>query len=134
MLSNEDGLVPVSFLQRALRKSGLWKNDPRLAQSMTALQNLVSEADNEPGRELLLSKEGFKECVRDNIVLIRRAFTGDFILPEFSKFCSIVDDIYYACRAESEGKVSISNRAWSNFIDQHLNLVVIDDSLCPVVY
>ena len=44
-------------------------------------------------------------CIKDNIVLIRRAFTADFVLPEFSKFCSVIDDVYWMCRTNTNGKV-----------------------------
>jgi glutaminase len=109
LLSVDGGAVPISSLLRALRNSGLWKNDPRLAVSMSRLQQYVAKAEGvETSHELLLSKEMFRECIRDNVVLIRRALTGDFVIPEFSKFCGVIDDIYWACRTHSDGKVTAS--------------------------
>jgi len=34
LFCNADGKVPLSRLQRALKNAGLWKNDPRLVESM----------------------------------------------------------------------------------------------------
>ena len=96
----------MSSLLRALRNAGLWKNDPRLAEAITHMQQFTAQAD---GSEVVLDKHMFRQCIRDNIVLIRRALTGDFIIPEFSKFCAVIDDIYRTCRTHSDGKVSVSS-------------------------
>ena len=44
--------------------------------------------------------------IKENIVLIRRAFTADFVIPDFSKLCETVDDIYWRCRTNTDGKVT----------------------------
>jgi len=99
-------MVAVSSLLRALRNSGLWKNDPRLVGAMSQIQKYAVEAAGiDSDKHMKLNKQMFRECIRDNIVLIRRALTGDFVIPEFSKFCAVVDDIYWACRTHSDGKV-----------------------------
>jgi len=56
-------------------------------------------------RDVMLTKEMFRECVRDNGVLIQRAFSDGFVIPMFSSFCAVVNDIYWTCRTHSEGKV-----------------------------
>jgi glutaminase len=109
LLSADGNIVPMSSLLRALRNSGLWKNDPRLAVLMTHLQQHIAKVEGmDASHELLLNKDMFRDCVRDNVVLIRRALTGDFVIPEFSKFCAVIDDIYWACRTHSDGKVTTS--------------------------
>jgi len=54
----------------------------------------------------MLTEDQFRECIRDNIVLIKRAFIGDFVVPEFAPFCSQIDDVYWKCRTNTEGKVA----------------------------
>jgi glutaminase len=117
MLSDEDGRVPLSRLLRALRNAGLWRNDPRLADTMNRMQFYLSEARElgntvgidalgGAGIDVLLDRSAFRDCVRQNALLLRRAFTGEFVIPEFQKFCSQIDAIYAACRPITDGKVA----------------------------
>jgi len=55
--------------------------------------------------EVMLDIDQFRECIRDNIVLIKRAFIGDLVIPEFGSFCGQIDEIYWKCRTNSGGKV-----------------------------
>lgn len=45
--------------------------------------------------------------IMNNIVLIKRIFTVDFVIPDFSEFCNIIRRIYDQCRNNCRGKVSI---------------------------
>ena len=45
-------------------------------------------------------------CIRENLLLISRAFLNSFIIPEWSEFCTSIDEIYWNCRATKEGKVA----------------------------
>ena len=84
---------------------------------MAQIQQYASgEGGIESNKPILLDKQMFRECIKDNIVLIRRALTGDFVIPEFSKFCAVVDDIYWACRTHSDGKVDYHCVVHSCFI------------------
>ena len=105
-MADDKGLVPLSHLLRALKNSGLWLSDPRLAESMKQIKKYVEgKPEFDTHRDVLLTKEMFRECTRNNFMLIRRAIGGDFVIPAFSSFCDIVDDIYWSCRTHSEGKV-----------------------------
>jgi len=59
-----------------------------------------------------LDLEAFRDCIRDNIALIKRAFTGDLIIPDFGPFCDVIDDIYIKCRTNSDGEV---NTEWEGY-------------------
>lgn len=48
----------------------------------------------------------FRDCVRHSAVLVRRAFTGDLVIPDFAKFCGVVNNIYDECRALTGGTVA----------------------------
>lgn len=106
LLCNDEGKVPMSRLVKGLRNAGLWKNDPRLVESMNKINTYRQKSDTDQHGEVQLDKEKFIDCIKDNIVLIRRAFTGDFAIPEFIKFCSSIDSLYWTCRTNSQGKVA----------------------------
>ena len=46
-------------------------------------------------------------CIKENIVLIKKAFTDDFVIPEFPKFLEQVQDIYELCKDNDGGAVCI---------------------------
>lgn len=94
----------VSRLLRGIKNSGLWKNDPRLAETMKKIADFHLNSGD--GVDILLDKEGLKDCIQDNIVMIRKAFVGDLVIPEFPKFCNMIDEIYWACRSNMGGRVS----------------------------
>lgn len=96
--------VLVSRLLRGIKNSGLWKNDPRLAETLQKINDLRSGSAEVV--DVLLDKEGLRNCIQDNIVMIRKAFMGDLVIPEFSKFCSMIDEIYWASRSNMGGQVS----------------------------
>jgi len=106
LFCNPDGKVPLMRLQKALKNAGLWKSDPRLAESTAVINRYIAIAREKGLNEVLLSEAEFMECIRANIVLIKRAFTGDFIIPEFGPFCAQIDDIYWKCRTNADGKVA----------------------------
>jgi len=103
---SSDGLMPVSRLLRTLKNCGLWRNDPRLAETMKRIKmNVEASSEFDAQRDMWLTREMFREFVHDNSLLIQRAFAGSFVIPMFSSFCSVIDDIYWECRTYSEGKV-----------------------------
>ena len=103
MLSDGQDKIPLSRLVREIKNSGLWKDDPRLTESMAKMNTRVKESSS---GEAMLDKPALKDCIKENIVLVRRAFIGDFVIPEFPKFCKAIDNIYWACRTNSGGRVS----------------------------
>ena len=104
MLSNGQETVPLSRLLREIKNSGLRRNDPRLAECMQKIENMVSSV-REAG-DIYLNRAELRNIIKDNIVLMRNALFGDFVIPEFSEFCSTVDEIYWACRTNTDGQVS----------------------------
>ncbi|KAF6020077.1 hypothetical protein EB796_021624 [Bugula neritina] len=50
--------------------------------------------------------EASQRCTSTNFVLLRRALTSQFIIPEFQKFTSKIDDIYWECKSIHSGKVA----------------------------
>lgn len=110
MFKNEEtGLLPVGKFLAALRTTGLRKNDPRL-QELT--ENLKQEHIKTGGHEGIshetqkLDREQFKRIVSPNIVLISRAFKHQFIIPDWAGFIKHIEDFYWKCKTNTEGKVA----------------------------
>ncbi|XP_046735723.1 glutaminase kidney isoform, mitochondrial isoform X4 [Diprion similis] len=110
MFKNEDtGLLPVGKFLAALRSTGLRKNDPRLQELS---DNLRKEQLKSGGHEGLshetqkLDREQFRRIINPNIVLISRAFRHQFIIPDWSGFTKHIEDFYWKCKTNTEGKVA----------------------------
>ena len=52
----------------------------------------------------------FKRCVGENLVILKKAFEGEFIIPEFARHCQMLEDIYYRCKINDKGKVGICQK------------------------
>ncbi|XP_043261572.1 glutaminase liver isoform, mitochondrial isoform X3 [Colletes gigas] len=110
MFKNEEtGLLPVGKFLAALRTTGLRNDDPRLQEFS---DNLRKEHLKSGGHEGVshetqkLSKEQFRRVINPNIVLISRAFRHQFIIPDWSGFTKHIEDFYWKCKSNSEGKVA----------------------------
>ncbi|XP_058798521.1 glutaminase liver isoform, mitochondrial isoform X2 [Phymastichus coffea] len=110
MFKNEEtGLLHVGKFLAALRTTGLRKNDPRL-QELT--DNLKKEHIKAGGHEGIspetqkLDREQFRRIITPNIVLISRAFRHQFIIPDFPGFTKHIEDFYWKCKSNLEGKVA----------------------------
>ena len=102
-LSEGQEKTPLSRFTRGIKSSGLWSNDPRLLETMTKVNELVEKYGSD---DILLDRNALRDIIKDNIVLIRRAFINDFVIPEFAPFCANLDEIYWSCRSNATGKVS----------------------------
>ncbi|CAL7939619.1 unnamed protein product [Xylocopa violacea] len=110
MFKNEDtGLLAVGKFLAALRTTGLRNDDPRL-QEFT--DNLRKEHMKTGGHEGVshetqkLNREQFRRIINPNIVLISRAFRHQFIIPDWSGFTKHIEDFYWRCKSNAEGKVA----------------------------
>ncbi|XP_071440988.1 glutaminase liver isoform, mitochondrial-like [Hetaerina americana] len=104
----ESGLLPVGKFLAALKSTGLRKTDPRLAEMMENLKMTHKLLGCETGspETMKLDREAFKNLVSANIVLISRAFRHQFIIPDFQGFTRDIEDIYWRCKSNTEGKVA----------------------------
>ncbi|CAD1472739.1 unnamed protein product, partial [Heterotrigona itama] len=110
MFKNEDtGLLAVGKFLAALRTTGLRNDDPRLQEFA---DNLRKEHLKTGGHEGIshetqkLNREQFRRIINPNIVLISRAFRHQFIIPDWSGFTKHIEDFYWKCKSNSEGKVA----------------------------
>lgn len=106
--SEETGLLPIGKFLAALRSTGLRKNDPRLAEMTENLKKAHKLSGSETGspETIKLDRETFKNVISANIVLISRAFRHQFIIPDFQGFTKHIEDFYWKCKSNTEGKVA----------------------------
>jgi len=57
--------------------------------------------------DVSLSAVALQNVVKDNIGLLRKALLGDFVIRDFPEFCATIDEIYWTCRANVDGQVSV---------------------------
>lgn len=107
MFKTEKETLPVGKFLSALSSTGLKKGDPRLKEMMGNLR-VVHKAKQDSGspEALYLDRETFKNVIRENIVLISRAFRHHFVIPDFQDFVKYIEDLYWKCKVNSGGKVA----------------------------
>ncbi|XP_043486127.1 glutaminase liver isoform, mitochondrial isoform X3 [Polistes fuscatus] len=110
MFKNEEtDLLPVGKFIAALRTTGLRKNDPRLQEFCDNLRKEHSRSGGHEGAShetQQLDREQFRRIVNPNIVLISRAFRHQFIIPDWQGFTKHIEDFYWKCKTNTEGKVA----------------------------
>ncbi|XP_015188046.1 PREDICTED: glutaminase liver isoform, mitochondrial isoform X3 [Polistes dominula] len=110
MFKNEEtGLLSVGKFIAALRTTGLRKNDPRLQEFCDNLRKEHSRSGGHEGAShetQKLDREQFRRIVNPNIVLISRAFRHQFIIPDWQGFTKHIEDFYWKCKTNTEGKVA----------------------------
>ncbi|XP_053974563.1 glutaminase kidney isoform, mitochondrial isoform X2 [Hylaeus volcanicus] len=109
MFKNEEtGLLPIGKFLAALRTTGLRNDDPRLQEFTDNLrkEHLKGGHEGISPETQKLNKEQFRRVINPNIVLISRAFRHQFIIPDWSGFTKHIEDFYWKCKSNSEGKVA----------------------------
>ncbi|XP_071859488.1 glutaminase isoform X5 [Bombus fervidus] len=110
MFKNEDtGLLAVGKFLAALRTTGLRNEDPRLQEFTDNLRKEHLKCGGHEGvshETQKLNREQFRRIINPNIVLISRAFRHQFIIPDWSGFTKHIEDFYWKCKSNSEGKVA----------------------------
>ncbi|XP_022257118.1 glutaminase kidney isoform, mitochondrial-like, partial [Limulus polyphemus] len=107
MFQDTNEKVSVAKFLTALSATGLRKGDPRLKEMMTQLRTVHKQTPDVGSPEALyLDKATFKKVVRENIVLISRAFRHHFVIPDFQDFIKIIKDFYWKCKVNTRGKIA----------------------------
>ncbi|XP_011496078.1 PREDICTED: glutaminase kidney isoform, mitochondrial [Ceratosolen solmsi marchali] len=131
MFKNEETkLLHVGKFLAALRTTGLRKNDPRLQELTDNLKKEHTKSGGHDGTShetQKLTREQFKRIITPNIVLISRAFRHQFIIPDFPGFTKHIEDFYWKCKSNIEGKVAA-------YIPQlaHMNSEYWGVSICTI--
>ncbi|XP_033126909.1 glutaminase kidney isoform, mitochondrial-like [Anneissia japonica] len=88
-----------------LNSKGLQLKDPRLQESVAKFRQIAKD-QNLHYDNCYIDKESFKSCITDNIVLIERALTNKFIIPDFKDFSENLEHLYNDANGNSSGKVA----------------------------
>uniref|UniRef100_A0A1B6DQU4 glutaminase n=1 Tax=Clastoptera arizonana TaxID=38151 RepID=A0A1B6DQU4_9HEMI len=104
----ETDLLHIGKFLATLRNSGLRKTDPRLYDFMENLKKVHKSSGSEGGSPdtQKLNRETFKSVISANLILISRAFRNNFIIPDFLGFTKYIEEFYWKCKSNSEGKVA----------------------------
>ena len=97
--------VSAREFARVLAEMGLPRDDHRLRESMAALEERM-ERNRSPEQEEAaqrISRQGFCQAVRHNILLIERALQGRMVIPDFQGFGRAIEAIYQTVRDNRSG-------------------------------
>lgn len=108
VFKGEDESVPMGKFLTALRSTGLRKSDPRLKE---LIDNMRAVDDFKSGKvssaeSLVLDRDTFNSVIMKNIILISRAFRGQFVIPDFTAFTKYIEEFYWKCKSNHAGKVA----------------------------
>lgn len=95
-----DGNLRLNEFTSVLLNSGLdYERDIRLKELKQNLNMLMKRGGQ-------IDKQEFIAAIRPNMVLISRALRGDFVIPDWVKFTKKLEEIYWRCRINKNGKVA----------------------------
>ncbi|KAL4218662.1 hypothetical protein ACF0H5_021251 [Mactra antiquata] len=104
-LCDSRDLVDIDRFKKILNQTGLRTTDPRLKEMMESFAEVEhKQLHDEHELRGSITRETFKECVTDNIVLIARALKNQFIIPEWRPFMDHIREIYDDCKQINDGK------------------------------
>ncbi|XP_053393622.1 glutaminase kidney isoform, mitochondrial-like [Mercenaria mercenaria] len=104
-LCDQNELVSMDKFKNLLEETGLRDNDFRLNETMQKFRNVLErQLHDEHELRGMMDKETFLDCVSDNIVVISKALTSQFVIPEFRTFTDIIDKIFEKCVYNEKGK------------------------------
>lgn len=107
--NEETGLLSMGKFLAALKTTGIRKTDPRIKELMENLKKVHKLSNYESGSSAEtqnLNRETFKGVIAQNIVLIAKAFRQQFIIPDFTGFVKDIEEIYWKCKSNTNGKVA----------------------------
>lgn len=95
-----DGNFSLNEFVSVLTKSGLeYEQDIRLKELKQNITALIRRGGP-------VGEEEFINAIRPNIVLVSRAMRGDFVIPDWVKFTKKLEEFYWKCRINKNGKVA----------------------------
>lgn len=95
-ISDRDNQIVKNDIILALENSGIEKNDIRIKNLLKKL-NKISEIKK-------INFDEFIEIVSENINLIEKSITRNFIIPDFQSFKKEIEEIYFEVKENKSGK------------------------------
>ena len=105
---DNDAAVLRRDFESVLGEIGLTKSDPRLQQSIGALEDYL-EGMRLPEKEdpsARIPRKVFCDAVRQNILLVEKALQGRMVIPDFKDFSREIGAIYEKVRAVRSGSAA----------------------------
>ncbi|XP_060587936.1 glutaminase kidney isoform, mitochondrial-like [Ruditapes philippinarum] len=103
-LCDQNELVSMDRFKNLLEETGLRDNDFRLNETMKKFRAVLErQLHDEHELRGMMDKDTFLDCVSDNIVVISKALTSQFVIPEFRTFTDIIDKIFKKCEGNEKG-------------------------------
>ncbi|KAL4239530.1 hypothetical protein ACF0H5_000344 [Mactra antiquata] len=104
-LCDHNQLVSIDRFKNLLEETGLRESDFRLRETMSKFRSVLErQLHDEHELRGMVDKETFFDCVTDNIVVISKALTSQFVIPDFKTFTDMIDNIYEKCVDNKNGK------------------------------
>ena len=99
MFQNKKGYLNINRFLQALADIGLTQSDPRLACMIDKLKSIQNDrlskyrAEDVNGIDL----DTFRDLIKETKDLIKRAFSSQFVIPDFKSFCTSIEQVYHEC-------------------------------------
>lgn len=103
LLENGSDKIAWGALPHAIQQAGLRLDDPRLSESLTALEEFD---DPRSHRRRPIGYSDFVRIVRPNILLVERALKRSLAIPAFGEFSEEIRRIYRQAAQNSSGAVA----------------------------
>ncbi len=98
---NSNNELSVSRFWKALTRTGILHDDPRLNSLKSYLSN-ISSGDED---QTMITFEQFRELINQNAI-VRNALKGTLSIPAFSDFCGDIEEIYLETKKNKDGEVA----------------------------
>lgn len=71
------------------------------------LHSLSRELGETSIDRLTLNQDQFERVVKDSVIIISQALqNSEIVIPDFPEFCKYVEEIYYQCKSNTNGRVA----------------------------
>jgi len=109
-ISNKEEAA-MGKLIAVLKSYGIQDNDPRLKKMMELISEIERKSEEitneaKDPKHWRLAKEEFCRCVSESLNIISMTLRNQLIIPSWTQFCAVIQDIYKDCKAINTGKVA----------------------------
>ncbi|MPC20967.1 Glutaminase kidney isoform, mitochondrial [Portunus trituberculatus] len=99
----EKRTININKFLMGLTATGMRPSDPRLKQTKQNLKKLQDQMGSE-FVSLDIDYETFMGIISENLEIVVKAFSANFVIPDFQGFCKQMEEIYNKCYANHSGK------------------------------
>lgn len=95
--SEKDGYISASSVVKILEEAGILKDDPRMKHFYSELKKIKKDKIN---------FDEFSESVQGCELLLEKALSSNFVIPDFPRFTQELEEIYRENKTNNIGKVA----------------------------